>query len=269
MFNHKCSCSSWLSKNCKLQQPRENAEKVAMFAQQGCWVAAFSQVQKMKRNHPVADCLNCRMKRTNGVFACVCFLLFGSMNLRYRNYPPTWTRFTAESAKILAAPASSARAARLTGHLASSGSAPMSCWREMPSGASSEAWRFLCLGVKLCQFVMTKVSQMSCFSWDWDQCAAFSSTFSHVSSSTLVLHVGKSHEFMPICIIPQRLCFVPGCPRDQARTHNYTSCHSTRTPVTRFGLRMSQDVLWIEISSSWRILIFIRKQSLLNKKCVS
>lgn len=103
---------------------------------------------------------------------------------------------------------------------------------------------------KLCQFVMTKVSQMSCFSWDWDQCAAFSSTFSHVSSSTLVLHVGKSHEFMPICIIPQRLCFVPGCPRDQARTHNYTSCHSTRTPVTRFGLRMSQDVLSIEISSS-------------------
>lgn len=83
MFNHKCSCSSWLSKNCKLQQPRENAEKVAMFAQQGCSVAALAQVQKMKRNHPVADCLNCRMKRTNGVFACVCFLLFGSMNLRY------------------------------------------------------------------------------------------------------------------------------------------------------------------------------------------
>ena len=150
----------------------------------------------------------------------------------------------------MAAPASSARAARLTGRLASSGSAPLSCWREMPSGASSEAWCFLCLGVKLCQVVMTKVSQMSCFSWDWDQCAAFSSTFSHVSSSTLVLHVGKSHEFMPICIIPQRLCFVPGCPRDQARTHNCTSCHSTRTPVTRSGLRMSQDVLSIEFSSS-------------------
>ena len=71
---------------------------------------------------------------------------------------------------------------------------------------------------------------------------------------------------MPICIIPQRVCFVLGCPQDQARTRNCTSCHSRRTPVTRSGLRMSQDVLSIEISSGWRILIFIRKQSLLNKK---
>ena len=156
-----------------------------------------------------------------------------------RNYPPKWMRFTAEVPKFWRRLLQVPEPLGSLDALASSGSAPLSCWREMPSGASSEAWCFLCLGVKLCQVVMTKVSQMSCFSWDWDQCAAFSSTFSHVSSSTLVLHVGKSHEFMPICIIPQKIVF---CSRLSSGSSTHTQLYLMSFHQNSSHKIWSQDV---------------------------